>query len=748
MKKSTYIILSIIFCVLLIFSLSACDMFSSSGKSAYDIAVEYGFEGTEQEWLESLKGDKGDPGINGEAGSDGLSAYEIEVKNGYQGSEQEWIDEIKGIKGDTGAKGDDGLSAYEVAVENGFEGTVNQWLESLEGAKGDSGAKGNEGLSAYQVAVANGFVGTEEQWIESLKGMSAYQIAKEIGVFEGTEQEWLESLKGAKGDTGAQGEKGETGAQGTDGLSAYQLALENGFVGTEEQWLESLKGMSAYQIAKEIGVFEGTEQEWLESLKGEKGDTGAQGEKGETGAQGADGLSAYQVALENGFVGTEEQWLESLKGEKGDTGAQGEKGETGAQGEKGETGAQGADGLSAYQLALENGFVGTEEEWLESLKGEKGDIGASYEEDNRTESVHKALKSSVLIASISTTNSLVGGAGSGVIFADDKASGTAYIITNFHVVYNTTEDKLFDKFMVFLYGQSYPVNYLDIGTDVYSSNVGIWAICIGYEPTQDIAVLKIENSNYYRDSIAEPAEISVFDTYVGDGCFAIGNPLGEGFSVTHGIISLESKYKAQYIIEDTDLPVEERRIILQRSIRHNCAINQGNSGGGLFNNDGKLIGINNKGELTYSDGAGNIIVVNGIVYAIPLEIAVGFAQEIIDNYNGVDIYEISINNIVNYLTLQISDSYATYDEITKRVSVEEEIEVSQVKDEVGNPFKDELMAGDILLSISYQKNGQTYDIDIDRYYIAAECLYFLDEGDTITFTVLRNNVETTVEVTL
>ena len=525
------------------------------------------------------------------------------------------------------------------------------------------------------------------------------ETAKEIGVFEGTEQEWLESLKGEKGDTGAQGEKGETGAQGADGLSAYQLALENGFVGTEEQWLESLK----------------------------------------TGAQGADGLSAYEVAVENGFEGTVNQWLESLKGEKGDTGAQGEKGETGA---------QGADGLSAYQVAVANGFVGTEEQWLESLKGEKGDIGASYEEDNRTESVHKALKSSVLIASISTTNSLVGGAGSGVIFADDKASGTAYIITNFHVVYNTTEDKLFDKFMVFLYGQSYPVNYLDIGTDVYSSNVGIWAICIGYEPTQDIAVLKIENSNYYRDSIAEPAEISVFDTYVGDGCFAIGNPLGEGFSVAHGIISLESKYKAGYRIEDTDLPVEERRIILQRSIRHNCAINQGNSGGGLFNNDGKLIGINNKGELTYSDGAGNIIVVNGIVYAIPLEIAVGFAQEIIDNYNGVDIYEISINNIDNYLTLQISDSYATYDEITKRVSVEEEIEVSQVKDEVGNPFKDELMAGDILLSFSYQKNGQTYNIDIDRYYIAAECLYFLDEGDTITFTVLRNNIETTVEVTL
>lgn len=59
-------------------------------------------------------------------------------------------------------------------------------------------------------------------------------------------------------------------------------------------------------------------------------------------------MTAYQIAVANGFVGTEVQWLESLRG---------------------------ADGRSAYQLAVENGFQGSEAQWLLSLKGEKGDPG-------------------------------------------------------------------------------------------------------------------------------------------------------------------------------------------------------------------------------------------------------------------------------------------------------------------------------------------------------------------------------------
>ena len=103
----------------------------------------------------------------------------------------------------------------------------------------------------------------------------------------------------------------------------------------------------------------------IQGIQGQKGDTGAigatgpQGIKGDTGAIGAtgvngtDGISSYQVAVNNGFTGTETQWLASLVGTKGDTGAQGVKGDTGSQGIqgiKGDTGATGPAGSNANQI--------------------------------------------------------------------------------------------------------------------------------------------------------------------------------------------------------------------------------------------------------------------------------------------------------------------------------------------------------------------------------------------------------------
>ena len=79
--------------------------------------------------------------------------------------------------------------------------------------------------------------------------------------------------------------------------------------------------------------------------------------------------SAYQIAVEQGYQGSESDWLSSLKGDKGD---KGEKGNTGA---KGNPGQDGADGKSAYAIAVEHGYEDSEEKWLLSLKGEKGDTG-------------------------------------------------------------------------------------------------------------------------------------------------------------------------------------------------------------------------------------------------------------------------------------------------------------------------------------------------------------------------------------
>lgn len=87
-------------------------------------------------------------------------------------------------------------------------------------------------------------------------------------------------------------------------------------------------------------------------------------EKG--GTTGADGKSAYEIAVANGFDGTEQNWLDSLKGEQGPQGPKGETGLQGPQGEtgpKGETGAQGPKGETG-----EKGDTG--------VQGPKGDAGA------------------------------------------------------------------------------------------------------------------------------------------------------------------------------------------------------------------------------------------------------------------------------------------------------------------------------------------------------------------------------------
>lgn len=104
--------------------------------------------------------------------------------------------------------------------------------------------------------------------------------------------------------------------------------------------------------------------------RGEKGEQGFQGIQGLQGLQGIpgpamDGESAYELAVLNGYTGTQQEWLDSLKGVPGATGPQGIQGPTGA------------TGASAYQIWLNNGNTGTEAAYLASLKGADGAAGAT-----------------------------------------------------------------------------------------------------------------------------------------------------------------------------------------------------------------------------------------------------------------------------------------------------------------------------------------------------------------------------------
>ena len=91
----------------------------------------------------------------------------------------------------------------------------------------------------------------------------------------------------------------------------------------------------------------------MQGLQGAAGVKGDKGEQGEPGAKGEQGL----------------------QGPPGKDGAQGLRGLDGAPGEKGRDGVDGKDGKSAYQIAVEQGFAGSEAAWLASLKGEKGNKG-------------------------------------------------------------------------------------------------------------------------------------------------------------------------------------------------------------------------------------------------------------------------------------------------------------------------------------------------------------------------------------
>ena len=234
-------------------------------------------------------------------------------------------------------------SAYDVYVENGGTLSRSEWLASLKGTDGV------DGKSAYEIAKQfDPYIGSEYEWIQSLQGhngYSAYELAYNADPNVGTLEEWLSSLYGHKGDTG------------DTGKSAYELAVQYGYVGSEEEWIESLKGQQGPQGEKGeqgtsiniLGYYD-----TLDELKAETADTinsigDAYNVGGDIyvfndmftsiedkwkyagqfkGEQGEEGKSAYDIycEIEEAFGRipmSQSDWLASLKGDKGEQGEQG-----------------------------------------------------------------------------------------------------------------------------------------------------------------------------------------------------------------------------------------------------------------------------------------------------------------------------------------------------------------------------------------------------------------------------------------
>ena len=158
-------------------------------------------------------------GANGEKGTDGKSAYQIAVEQGYQGSESDWLSSLKGDKGEkgnTGAKGNpgqdgaEGKSAYAIAVEHGYEDSEEKWLLSLKGEKGDAGERGEKGDTGLQ----------GERGEKGETGQQGEQGPKGEKGNPGD--------RGLQGIPGEKGEKGDTGADGKDGFSPIAAVAKDG----------------------------------------------------------------------------------------------------------------------------------------------------------------------------------------------------------------------------------------------------------------------------------------------------------------------------------------------------------------------------------------------------------------------------------------------------------------------------------------------------------------------------------------
>ena len=398
-----------------------------------------------------------------------------------------------------------------------------------------------------------------------------------------------------------------------------------------------------------------------------------------------DGLSAYEIAVKNGFEGTEEEWLLSLKGDTGKNGADGEDANL---------------EISAYQIWKEAKDKGETTldyaEWLKAV--------FDVEIDAEKYAVNKNLLSVLEVRSFYSKDDAdasfnAKSKASAVLYKFDD-NGDAYFITNYHVCYDEEREENFGFYRFKFYGQ-----------DVFYGMAGEY---VGGSATYDIAVLKVAAANFNSLVGAEPVSISN-TSKTGTPVVAIGNTNGEGINISKGIIDVESEYKNIKVAGVS---------YSQRVIQHDAYITNGNSGGGLFDYYGNLVGITN-GGLANDDR---------INYAIPASVAKSVADKLISSYK-----EKGTAAVLQICNLKINTfAYDVLPHKNQQTGLVDIVEKFKVTSILGNSiFAGEIEAKDIIVSVFV--NGK--EIDISREYMFKELCLALKENDVIKIKINRTETE-------
>ena len=295
--------------------------------------------------------------------------------------------------------------------------------------------------------------------------------------------------------------------------------------------------------------------------------------------------------------------------------------------------------------------------------------------------------------------------GSGVFYSVDRESGDAYIITNYHVVYSPNATKnsgISQNIMIYLYGQEY-------------TDYAVSATYVGGSLNYDLAVLKITDSEVIRKSCAVAAKMGDSDgVHVFDDVVAVGNPEGYGISATEGIISVQS--------ESLDMTgADGKTTVTFRVMRVSAAINSGNSGGGLYNEKGELIGIVNAKR----QGAN----IDNIAYAIPINLAKNVAENIIDNCDGTT--KVKVYKALLGIKISAKSMGVVIDPDSGDVVIESEVVVKEV---LSNAIViDQLIEGDVIRSVTV--DGHT--VEVTRDYHVTDTLLRARVGSVVVLNVTR-----------
>lgn len=272
----------------------------------------------------------------------------------------------------------------------------------------------------------------------------------------------------------------------------------------------------------------------------------------------------------------------------------------------------------------------------------------------------------------STYTETVTGYGTGVIYRQD-----GYIVTCYHVIEGA------DMILVSLENET-----------EYAAQL------VGYDDRFDLAVLKVEDADLPATALGECDQLRA-----GEGVVIIGNPLGSfGSSVSAGVLSSTAR---ELTIEGIPL----------RLMQTDAAVNPGNSGGGMFNMHGQLIGIvNAKMSASGIEGLGFAIPLNTIQEKVDTIIVSGSTGQ-------KAVLGVSTKTAICYLDEEKVDC----------------VEITSVRED-GAAEKAGLVVGDYLLSA----NGKTLKTNDDLTLVIKYC----EPGDQVEFTVVRDGKKISVTVTL